>query len=141
MLLLLLSSNKKQQVKKDDPVETVYGTLRDCTRSLENIPLRMIRNPNQRDKLIEALKPLSKCNNNYTRIDVMVSQKQKVLQWIDRQTFSLSIYFRETMLHASISALELAKIDAERFSEAALRRFWNYFLEKTDNDEKQGSLG
>lgn len=68
----------------------------------------------------------------------MVSQKQKVLQWIDRQTFSLSIDFQETMLNASISALELAKIDAERFSEAALRRFWNYFLEKTDNDEKRG---
>lgn len=44
--------------EKYDPVETVYGTLRDCTRSLENIPLRMIRDPNQRDKLIEALKPL-----------------------------------------------------------------------------------
>lgn len=68
----------------------------------------------------------------------MLSQKQQVLQWIDRQSFPAVIEFREAMLSASIHALGLSPIEAEGFSEASLHRFWNFLLEKSDHDSRRG---
>lgn len=52
---------KKQQEAasiKYDPVNAVFLTLRECTKALENIPLKMIRDPDQKNRLDEALRPL-----------------------------------------------------------------------------------
>lgn len=68
----------------------------------------------------------------------MTSQKQLVLQWIDRQSFPAVVEFREAMLSASIHALGLSPIEAESFAEASLHTFWNYLLEKINHDYMRG---
>jgi len=41
-----------------DPVDQVFSSIRECTKALENLPFKMLRNPDQKGQLHEALKPL-----------------------------------------------------------------------------------
>jgi hypothetical protein len=41
-----------------DPVNVVLSAIKECTRALENIPFKMVRDPGQKSRLEENLKPL-----------------------------------------------------------------------------------
>lgn len=51
---------KYQEVSKDksDPVDSVFDAITECTRALENIPLKAVRQPESKSQLYDALRPL-----------------------------------------------------------------------------------
>lgn len=58
--LALQKQYDEQSKRNEDPTEEVFKSIRECTKSLENIPLKIIKNEETRRNLFELLQQLER---------------------------------------------------------------------------------
>jgi hypothetical protein len=56
---MALAKKYEEQAKQEsDPAEEVFDSIRQCTKALENIPFRLLRDDIAKARVLDALVPL-----------------------------------------------------------------------------------
>jgi len=68
-----------------------------------------------------------------------VSDKKRIFAGLTRLSLGAShIDFRSTLAHLARTELGLQQLDADRFADTNIRKYWNWFLQEVDEHRRRG---
>lgn len=69
----------------------------------------------------------------------MLSEKQRLLDWMFQQTFTQPrVKFQDLLTDAAEKALGKSRIDSEVYAQSRLNEMWNWILERLEDEKEKG---